>query len=125
MSTADPAATVLLVDDDEDLRAMLGYVLRDAGWRVVEAGSGEEALALAHKSVPDVIVMDQRMPGLTGAELLTQLRSTGVQIPAILITAARDASAVAAAVEVECYLIKPFDLQSLLALISRALSGEC
>lgn len=118
-------AFVLLVDDDEDLRLMIGELLRDQGWRVAEADSGEAAIAIAKTDPPDVIVTDQRMPGLSGSELILALRDTGVLVPAILITAARDAASIAGAIDTRCYLTKPFSSSALLVLVSRALSGQC
>jgi two-component system, chemotaxis family, chemotaxis protein CheY len=66
---------VLLVDDEPDVRFMTRLTLTRAGWELTEAGSGDEALSLAAEASFDAIVLDQRMPGLTGIETARELRS--------------------------------------------------
>jgi CheY-like chemotaxis protein len=66
---------VLLVDDEPDVRFVTRLTLDRAGWDLTEAGSGDEALALASATAFDAIVLDQRMPGLTGIETARELRT--------------------------------------------------
>ena len=65
---------MLLVDDDQDLRAVLGASLQDLGYRVVEAADGAEGLALLERHAPDLLVSDVAMPGMTGVELARTVR---------------------------------------------------
>src|ERR1700760_4506421 len=67
--------TILLVDDDQPLRAVLGLALRRDGYRVIEADSGIAGLELARKHLPDLILSDIDMPGGDGASLLREVRS--------------------------------------------------
>lgn len=83
-------STILVVDDDEVSRALLGSLLRGAGHRIIEAANGFEALARAHGERPDLIVTDVLMPGMDGYELLHKLRMDPpiAGIPVVFYTAA-------------------------------------
>jgi signal transduction histidine kinase len=84
---AQRAATVLLVDDEELVRAATADMLRDIGYTVVEAGSPTQALEAIRGGLDaDVLVSDYLMPGMTGGQLIHELRTTGIQIPALLVT---------------------------------------
>ena len=67
--------TILLVDDDPQLRTLLGLTLRGSGYSVIEADSGIAGLELARKHLPDLILSDIDMPGGDGASLLREVRS--------------------------------------------------
>ena len=67
--------TILLVDDDPQLRTLLGLTLRGSGYSVIEADSGMAGLELARKHLPDLILSDIDMPGGDGASLLREVRS--------------------------------------------------
>jgi CheY-like chemotaxis protein len=81
------AATVLLVDDDPGIRDILGEALRLAGYRVVTAADGGEALAELERGPVDLIVADLFMPEVDGLELLRSLRRQGSRMPVIAISA--------------------------------------
>jgi signal transduction histidine kinase len=82
-----PAATVLLVDDEDLVRSGTGEMLADAGYTVVSVGSGFEALQKIHAGLAfDVLVTDYAMPGMTGAELAREVRRLRPDIPALMIT---------------------------------------
>lgn len=121
----DQAPTVLIVDDDEDIRVLLAEALRENGLRVLEAEAGNEALALVRHQDVDAIVTDQRMPGLTGAELVQELRERNIDVPTILMTAASQVQALAARLGIDCFLAKPFGIDDLIRVVRRALDGEC
>jgi two-component system, response regulator, stage 0 sporulation protein F len=124
-----PAAgrpTVLIADDDDDLRGAIVDLLRDeAQFDVLEAHDGLEALQLAISAHPQAIILDQRMPGLSGLEVVDRLKAAGLHIPVILMTAARDVTQLAANLGLPCYLGKPFDIDDLLAMVTRAVAGHC
>jgi len=105
--------TVLVVDDHGPLRALCRSGLEDAGFRVLEARDGDEALATVHAEHPDAILLDIMMPGLSGWEVTSALladRSTD-HIPIIFISARRELSDRIRAFELgaHAYLTKPFD----------------
>jgi CheY-like chemotaxis protein len=80
---------VLIVDDDDTMRAGLRRALHEDGWLIAEAENGRVALEHIAKSQPDVIVLDLLMPGMDGFELLDALRSDGEwrEIPVLILTA--------------------------------------
>jgi two-component system, chemotaxis family, chemotaxis protein CheY len=78
---------VLLVDDEPDVRFMTRLTLGEEDWDLVEAGSGDEALALAAGTTFDAVVLDQRMPGRTGLETAEALLADGHRGPIVLFSA--------------------------------------
>lgn len=84
-------ATILLVDDDARVRPAAAEELRELGYTVVEASSGEDALKLVRDSDGfDVLITDQVMPGMTGLELVTEARKLHPELPALLVTGFTD-----------------------------------
>jgi CheY-like chemotaxis protein len=79
---------VLLADDNEKLRRALAGVLEDAGYQVVQAGTGKEALAHLSSSEFDLFITDLMMPGMDGLQLLTELRRTDPDLPIIAMSGA-------------------------------------
>jgi CheY-like chemotaxis protein len=81
------AAKVLLVDDEELVRAATADMLRDIGYTVVEVGSASQALAAIRSGIDaDILVSDYLMPGMNGGALISELRASGVRMPALLVT---------------------------------------
>lgn len=113
-------ARVLLAEDDDDMRALLADELRRDGYDVLEAKDGTE-MEQRLKSVrhcplraPDVIVMDVRMPGHSGLELLAAIRQAQWNTPVVLITGFPDPTLSAAARELDAVVFgKPFDVDAL------------
>jgi len=82
---------LLLVDDDDLFRESLGLNLIDEGYEVTSIGNGQDALAYLEGGGPaDVVLLDWRMPSLTGIEVLRRLRRAGITIPVIFLTALSD-----------------------------------
>jgi CheY-like chemotaxis protein len=79
---------ILVVDDEPDLRRLLRRTFERAGFEVAEAGHGAAALAVVHRSPPDLVVTDMMMPVMGGAELIRRLRADPVaaQIPILAVT---------------------------------------
>jgi CheY-like chemotaxis protein len=71
-----PSKTVLLVDDDEVTRYLLGGELAKLGYRVLEAHGGREAISLLERDTPDAVILDIAMPDMNGFEVLSQIRSS-------------------------------------------------
>jgi len=123
-------STILLVEDDDEMRRLLATALRRDGHRVVEAKDGEEALDWlglclfdgSLERIPSLIVSDIRLPNFTGIELLEGLLCASEAIPTILITGFPDARIRADAEELgaECVIEKPFDLDELRAAVRSA-----
>ena len=112
-------AAVLLVDDDAPIRRMLARTLSAEGYEVAAVADGGSALAQVERSMPDVIVLDVAMPGLDGLAVTRRLRSKGLNVPILLLTA-RDA--LQERVEgldagADDYLVKPFEVEELTARI--------
>lgn len=114
---------VLVVDDEADLVFTLALGLELAGYRVRSAASGEEALALIDEHEPDAIVLDIRLPGMNGWEVLDLLAQAQrfPRIPVVILSADADAATPSKAEELGChaYLAKPFSATEL----SRALKA--
>jgi DNA-binding NtrC family response regulator len=88
-----PTARVIVVDDDEDMRALVTLILRREGFEVIEARNGLQALEHVmhvireHLPQPDLVVSDARMPGVNGISLLESLRGVGCSVPVVFMTA--------------------------------------
>ncbi|MDM0110905.1 response regulator [Variovorax sp. J22R133] len=87
---ANAGALIAVVDDDSGMRAMLGRVLRRAGYEQCAFASGEEFLDSLHTQRPACAIMDIHMPGLSGFEVLTRLQADHLRIPGIFISANED-----------------------------------
>jgi signal transduction histidine kinase len=110
--------TILLADDEENLRTLVRTTLDQPGYRILESADGAAALALARREQPDVVVLDWMMPNMTGIEVVSALRrdAATAAIPVILLTAKGQHAdhAEAAASGVTAYLVKPFSPLELL-----------
>ena len=118
----DPAPLVLVVDDETSIRRSLEINLTTRGYRVAVAGTGEEALALAAKVHPDVVVLDLGLPGLSGLEVVEGLRGWSA-IPIVVLSARDNERDKVAALDLgaDDYVTKPFGMDELLARIRAAL----
>jgi len=121
----DDRRVVCIVDDDASLRRSLRNLLMSVGFRVETFQSAELFLESAHRENPGCVVLDLRMPGMSGLDLLRQLAATGSRIPVIILTAhgddeTRRRSLQAGAV---AFLEKPFQSAALLAAVRTALSS--
>jgi two-component system cell cycle sensor histidine kinase/response regulator CckA len=110
--------TILVVDDDRCLRRLLQSILRTAGFDVISAASGEEALHLAasHSGSIDLVLTDIVMPGLKGPDLAQRLRCRRPGVPVLLMTGASEAE--------PGVLQKPFSASALLAAIRGRLEAS-
>ena len=114
---------ISIVDDDDALRSSLEDLIRSVGFRVQGFISAEAFLRSNQVQKTDCLILDMRMPGMTGLRLQRQLRSMSLDLPIIFITAYEDRDARAQAVEAGAlaFLYKPFDEQELLNAINVAL----
>ena len=114
---------LLLVEDDQGVRASLSAFLSRAGFHVEAVADGMEALATLEKARPDLVVMDVLMPRMDGRETLRRMRQAGNTTPVILLTQVGEASERAMALEegADDYLNKPFEPHELVARIRAVL----
>lgn len=117
--------TVLVVDDERDLVDLITYNLQRNGYDVAPAYSGDEALAVAQKRLPDLIVLDLMLPGIDGTEVARRLRSDGRTggIPIIMLTAKGEETdeLIGLAVGADDYITKPFSMKILVARVGAVL----
>ncbi|MDY7076908.1 MAG: response regulator transcription factor [Chloroflexota bacterium] len=116
-------AKLLVVDDEANLRASLRDILSLMGYHVEEAASGYEALELLESTPYDLMVLDMRMPGMDGVEVMRRARRICPDLSIVVLTAHASLESAIAAVksDVADYLLKPFDIEGLSVTISRAL----
>jgi DNA-binding response OmpR family regulator len=115
---------ILIVDDDGDLRAVLGFALRDAGYLVVEAADAPAALERAGTELPDLVVLDLNLPGADGLTALPGLRGEGEsRRPVIVLSVRSSEEDVVKALDLgaDDYLTKPFSPRTLLARVRAVL----
>jgi two-component system, OmpR family, KDP operon response regulator KdpE len=112
---------VLIVDDEVRILNFTGVALKAAGYEVVTAVSGEQALDLAKQELPDVILLDVFMPGLDGIQVLKRLRGVS-QAPVIVLSARSAVKEVALAAGASDFLPKPYIPDELVKRIKSALS---
>jgi DNA-binding response OmpR family regulator len=113
------AQHILLVEDEIKLARFIELELQSEGYRVTVAHDGMSGLSLVRESEPDLAILDWMMPGLTGVELCRRLRSTGIKIPVILLTAKDEVGDRVTGLDAgaDDYLVKPFSIEELLARI--------
>jgi two-component system, chemotaxis family, chemotaxis protein CheY len=118
------APVVLVVEDDAATRALLRDVLEDAGYAVRVAADGAAGLRAARAVRPALVLLDLRLPGTDGwAFAAAYRRAPAPRAPVVVLTADVDAAAYAAGLGAAGHLLKPFDLDELLALVRRLTAG--
>ncbi|MGQ9574088.1 MAG: sigma-54-dependent transcriptional regulator [Thermoguttaceae bacterium] len=122
---ADPPRTILVVDDEAPQRALLRTFLESRGFRVAEAASAEQALELIRRRPPEMVLLDVRLPGISGIEALAEIRRLHEHLPVLLITAHADLRQAVSAMKggADDYLTKPLDLEELEAAVRDALGA--
>ena len=121
-------AKILVAEDDKQIGDMIAFKLTNGGHQVIRAEDGEEAVALAGRELPDLILLDAMMPGLSGFEVLRRLKSDPAlrAVPVIMVTAKgheRDVLSGLRGGAVD-YVVKPFSLKELAARVDLALRKE-
>lgn len=121
------AKTILIIDDDAPLRAIVGDLLRDEGYEVLDAPDGLSALRLLAALPRDTrlsgILLDMRMPLLDGWGFAAAYREQGGSVPLICFTAAPDAAARAQEIGIAHVVSKPFQAEDLLKVVAAATAG--
>jgi DNA-binding response OmpR family regulator len=121
-------AKILVAEDEKQIADMIAFKLTNSGHQVIRAEDGEQAMKLAKRDIPDLIMLDAMMPGLNGFEVLRRLKldATLRSVPVIMVTAKgheRDVLSGLRGGAVD-YVVKPFSLKELAARVELALGKE-
>ena len=118
--------TILVVDDDESLRRVTELQLEEAGYRVLTASNGAEALGVIEEETPALVITDLKMPGLSGLELLNKIRQSHPQTTVLMITAFGTVQTAVEAMKAGAYdyITKPIDYEELVLVVNRAMERQ-
>jgi CheY-like chemotaxis protein len=132
-SEADPplarpdgaVATILVVDDDRDVRAFLSAALETMGYHVLVARDGREGLAKIRAAAPDLVLLDYAMPGLHGADVAKMARGDHPNLPIVFVTGYAETDQLEAALGRDAPLLrKPFTVAQLATMVDRHLAKQ-
>jgi DNA-binding NtrC family response regulator len=117
---------ILLIDDAADFRWITGNVLRDEGYQIMEAEDGKQAFGCLRREIPDLILLDYRMPGGNGLEVAAEIMKIVPDVPIVMVTAYGDIRSAVSAMKIGVYdyMTKPVDNNDLLFTIKRALQSR-
>lgn len=117
--------TILTIEDQPDIRRLIRMTLEFKGYRVIEAGDGNQGLAMARSESPDLVLLDVMMAGMNGLTVASLMKADPglAGIPVVMLSALGLPGDVSAGMEtgVQGYLVKPFSPRGLLALVERLL----
>jgi DNA-binding NtrC family response regulator len=124
MSAATKPVRILVVDDDEQVRDYLGRLFRREGYQPLEAEDGVIALAMIREEAPDVALLDVRLPGLSGIDILREAKKCASDLAVVMMTGHGTAKDVVTALRAGAcdYLLKPFEPGDVLAAVRSALA---
>lgn len=114
---------ILIIDDEENIRDSLSEILKDEGYRVITAATGEEAIAIVRYNTPDIALLDVWLPGINGLETMQSFEETKKKFPIIMISGHANIELAVEATRLGAYdfLEKPLSLEKTLIVIKRAL----
>jgi DNA-binding NtrC family response regulator len=120
---AERKSCVLVVDDEEEIRKSLSRILEQEGFEIITASDGEQAMQKICFDTPDAVLLDVRMPGLNGMDVLKKIEAIDGNLPVVLVTAYANINQVVEAMREGAYdyLAKPFDNNEVVRITSRAL----
>ena len=120
-----PREKILIVDDEKDIVELVEYNLKKEGYRTISAYTGEKALDLVKREMPDLIVLDLMLPGIDGLEVCRMLKkdSHTSRIPVIMLTAKGEETDIVVGLELgaDDYVTKPFGVRQLIARVKTVL----
>ena len=123
---ADDASLVLVIDDEEAVRGVIGRLLARQGYRVLLASSGQEGIKLFEENAKDIrlVVLDWHLPGVPGERTFDELLAREPKLRVVLVTGDHDADLVANARQfLACMLLKPFTSAELMLAVNAVLSA--
>ena len=114
---------ILIVEDDADISGLLAKILEGAGYQICQAFSGTEALFCMERKLPDCVLLDLMIPGMTGEEVLTQIRKEKKEMPVLILSAKVSVQDKVRLLRIgaDDYMTKPFDPEEVIARIEAAL----
>ena len=114
---------LLLVDDEDSLRSLVKHELEERGYDVTEAESGEAAIEICEKERFKIVILDIRMPGIDGLEVLKKIRENNFADKVIMLTGVDELKVARDSLELAAndFLTKPYEMKNLLACINRVL----
>lgn len=119
-------AKILIAEDERDIRELVTFTLNFAGYEVVAASNGEEAVQLAEQEMPDLVILDVRMPRMTGYEACALLKKNPktAHIPVVFLSAKGQEAEIQTGLQAGAdeYLLKPFAPDQLIAHVQRMLA---
>ncbi|WP_419663533.1 two component system response regulator, sigma54-specific [Desulfosarcina variabilis str. Montpellier] len=117
--------TILIIDDDDQLRISFERLLKEEGYQVRTAASGEAGIRMISEEIPDLVVLDVRLPGINGLETFRQIHLIEQKLPVIIMTAYGTTETAIEATKMGAfdYVIKPFDIPQMLSTIRQALEA--
>lgn len=110
---------ILSIDDEENIRLLLSCELEDEGYEVISLGDPQQAMKMIEDEQPDIIILDIKMPQLSGIELLKMIRDKYYDLPVILLSAYSSFKRDVAAMACDYYVVKSADLNELKKLIKK------
>ncbi len=117
--------TILIVDDDDQLRKSFEKLLSQEGYQVISAASGEAGLAVLEKERPELVILDIRLPGMNGLAVFERMHAMDSKLPVVIMTAYGTTETAIKATKMGAYdyILKPFDIPDMLNTIRAALSA--
>ncbi len=117
---------VLLVDDEDTIRLFLEKTLRDEGYEALTAATGEEALELTRSELPDLILLDLKLPDINGIEVLQRVKEEVPEVSVIMLTAFGDIETAVSAIKKGAFdfVSKPVNLEQLLLTVEKGLESQ-
>ena len=118
-------STILIIDDDDQLRKSFEKLLTEEGYSVESAPSGEAGLQLVKRKIPDLIILDMRLPGMNGFETFQTIHEKEPKLPVIIMTAYGTTETAIEATKMGAfdYILKPFDIPDILTIIGEAIEA--
>lgn len=119
--------SMLVVDDQLGVRRLLAEAFKDQGITVILAANGYEALEKLKEHLPDLVLLDMKMPGMSGLEVLREIKRLYPRQAVVMMTAYGELEIVREALRlgVKEYIAKPFDINELRLLVHRIIEGTC
>lgn len=114
---------ILLIDDEEDILDVLREYFEEKGYRVFSATSGEEGVDIARREDLNMVLVDLRLPGMDGTEVVEKIREISVDLPVVIITAYPSFESAVKAIRARAYdyLVKPFQMSYLGMVVENAI----
>ncbi|GAB7387869.1 sporulation initiation phosphotransferase Spo0F [Bacillaceae bacterium] len=116
---------VLVVDDQYGIRVLLHEVFGKEGYETYQAANGKQALEIVQKENPDLVILDMKIPGMDGLEILKKIKKVNADIKVIMMTAYGELDMIKEATELGAltHFTKPFDIDELREVVNRQLAS--